>query len=111
MKEFLSRRIEKKPGNILNTTGKVIGTHVGAYSYTIGQRKGIEIGGGPALFVVAKDVKNNTITVGVEDELQLFSSTCTLTDWVGETLEEGKEYGAKIRYRQEDQAVNIRYKI
>lgn len=41
------------------------------------------VGGGPARFVVAKDVKNNTITVGTEEELSLFSSQCTLTDWVG----------------------------
>lgn len=84
MKEFLERRIEKKPGDILDTDGNVIGTHEGAFSYTIGQRRGIMVGGGPARFVVAKDVKNNTITVGTEEELSLFSSSCTLTDWVGE---------------------------
>jgi tRNA-uridine 2-sulfurtransferase len=61
------------------------------------------VGGGPALFVIAKDVKNNTITVGTEKELELYSKECTLTDWVGSVPEIGKLYGAKIRYRQDDQ--------
>jgi tRNA-specific 2-thiouridylase len=39
MKEFLEKRIPKNPGNILDTSGKVIGEHEGAFSYTIGQRK------------------------------------------------------------------------
>jgi tRNA-uridine 2-sulfurtransferase len=53
--------------------------------------------------VIAKDVKNNTITVGTEDDLGLYSSQCMLTDWIGSIPESGKIYGAKIRYRQEDQ--------
>lgn len=52
-------------------------------------------------------MKNNTITVGNETELKLYSSTCALTEWVGEEREEGKKYGAKIRYRQEDQEVSF----
>jgi tRNA-uridine 2-sulfurtransferase len=43
MKEFLEKRIPKKTGNILNMEGKIIGTHDGAFSYTIGQRKGIRV--------------------------------------------------------------------
>ncbi|MDD2693797.1 MAG: tRNA 2-thiouridine(34) synthase MnmA [Candidatus Gracilibacteria bacterium] len=107
MKEFLERRIDKKPGNILDTNGKVVGTHEGAFSYTIGQRRGIQVGGGPALFVIGKNIKENTITVGTEAELSLFSKNCTLSDWVGHLPEEGRIYGAKIRYRQEDQKCQI----
>jgi tRNA-specific 2-thiouridylase len=44
MKEFLERRFPKKPGNILNMEGKVVGRHEGAFSYTIGQRRGIAVG-------------------------------------------------------------------
>jgi tRNA-uridine 2-sulfurtransferase len=103
MKEFLERRFPKKPGNILDTSGKILGKHEGAFSYTIGQRKGIEIWGGPALFVIAKDTQKNTITVGSEDELALYSKSTLLTEWVGMMPEEKKIYQAKIRYRQEDQ--------
>ena len=105
MKEFLERRFPKKSGNIMSTQGKVLGKHEWAFSYTIGQRKGIEIWGGPALFVIAKDTKNNTITVGTTEELQLYRKECNLTDWVGETPELWKKYQAKIRYRQEDQEI------
>ncbi len=45
----------------------------------------------------------NTITVGTEEELDLFSRNCILADWVGSIPEPEKVYGAKIRYRQEDQ--------
>ncbi len=107
MKEFLEKRIPQNPGDILDTLGNVIWKHNGAFSYTIGQRKGIEIGGWPALFVVAKDTRKNTITVGTGEELELYSKHCSLTDWVGETPEEDKKYGAKIRYRQEDQEVIV----
>ncbi len=63
MKEFLEKRFPKKSGNIIDQSGKIVGTHDGAYSYTIGQRKGIAVGGGPALFVISKDTRLNTITV------------------------------------------------
>ncbi len=107
MKEFLERRFAKKPGNILNTVGKIIGKHDGAFSYTIGQRRGIEVGWGPSLFVIAKDTVQNTITVGYEDEKALFSSECTLTDWIWAIPEVGKVYGAKVRYRQIDQPCTL----
>lgn len=108
MKEFLEKKLEKKSWKILSTDGKVLGEHEWAFSYTIGQRKWIKIGGGAALFVIAKDVENNTITVGTEADLALFSSSCTLTDWIGTAPEEWKKYSAKIRYRQEDQSCELR---
>ena len=107
MKDFLEKKIEKKPGNIIDTAGNILGEHEGAFSYTIGQRRGLKVGGGPALFVVARDVVANTVTVGTEADLALFSSSCTLTDWMGTIPEEGRKYGAKIRYRQEDQECQL----
>lgn len=44
MKEFLEKRLEKKPGDIVDTEGNILGTHEGAFSYTIGQRRGIQVG-------------------------------------------------------------------
>jgi tRNA-uridine 2-sulfurtransferase len=107
MKDFLEKKIEKKPGNIIDTQGNILGEHEGAFSYTIGQRRWIKVGGGPALFVVARDVVANTVTVGTEADLALFSSSCTLTDWIGVIPQEWRKYGAKIRYRQEDQEVMV----
>jgi tRNA-specific 2-thiouridylase len=45
MKDFLAERLPKKTGNIYNLGGEIIGKHEGAHFYTIGQRKGIDIGG------------------------------------------------------------------
>jgi len=63
MKGFLEERLPKKPGKILDIDGNMIGTHEGAHFYTIGQRKGILIGGGPALFVIEKNVSENRVIV------------------------------------------------
>lgn len=106
--DFLSKKIDHKPGDILDTTGKVVGQHEGAFSYTIGQRRGIKVGGGPALFVVNKDVIKNTITVGTVDDLALFSRRLIAKNphWIsGHPPTLPFRGQAKIRYRQEDQAV------
>ncbi len=58
-----SDKIRKKRGNILTTTGKILGTHKGLMFYTIGQRKGIEIGGIGPFYVVKKDFKKNVLIV------------------------------------------------
>jgi tRNA-uridine 2-sulfurtransferase len=107
MKEFLEKRLEKKPGNILDTSGKVLGTHEGAFSYTIGQRRWIEVGWGPALFVISKNIAENTITVGTEQELELYSQELTAIDWhwASEVQSFPFRAKAKIRYRQDDQEI------
>ena len=109
---FLKEQITPKKGNILNTQGEIIGEHDGAFQYTIGQRKGIGVGGGPARFVVEKNVNSNTITVGSEDDLELFSDHCTLRNWhwINNATLQAWTYTklhAKIRYRQELQEVRL----
>lgn len=61
--------------------------------------------------MVAKDTIKNTITVGTSEELSLYGKDCLLSDWIGEIPETGKAYGAKIRYRQIDQACEIKKEI
>ncbi|MBS9784051.1 tRNA 2-thiouridine(34) synthase MnmA [Candidatus Gracilibacteria bacterium] len=107
MKEFLAQKIKDNPGDIIDTNGKILGKHLGVHRYTIGQRKGIEIGGGPALFVVKKDAEKNQITVGIKDELTLFSKDCMISDWKGDTLKENTTYQSKIRHGQTDQNCTI----
>ena len=82
----------------------MLGQHDGAFQYTIGQRKGIGVGGGPALYVVEKDVLNNRVVVGEENDERLFRKKCTLShmNWLTDvsfplTCE------AQIRYRQAPQ--------
>jgi tRNA-specific 2-thiouridylase len=70
MREFLQNFISKKEGKILNLAGEEIGKHDGAIFYTIGERHGFEIfpkfrtPNTPRNFVLTKDIKNNTITIG-----------------------------------------------
>jgi tRNA-specific 2-thiouridylase len=63
IKEFLEQYIDKKPGVIINAQGKEVGRHDGAIFYTIGQRHGLELGGGLPYYVTGKDMKNNEVYV------------------------------------------------
>ncbi len=64
MREFLSEYIETRPGDIIDkTTGQVLGRHDGAIFYTIGQRHGLELGGGLPYYVVGKDMQKNEVYV------------------------------------------------
>jgi len=60
IKEFLKTRIKPKIGDIITTDGNKIGEHEGVWYYTIGQRRGIGIGGGMPYYVVEKDLEKNT---------------------------------------------------
>jgi len=60
--EFLKKYLKTKPGRIINLKGKVLGEHQGLWFYTIGQRKGIKLSGGP-YYVVDKDKKKNELIV------------------------------------------------
>lgn len=110
--EFLKTHIPPKIGNIINTTGKILGKHDGAFQYTIGQRKGISIGGGPALYVVEKNVDTNTLIVWHEDDARLFRSDCIVWElnWL-ENISLPMECTAQIRYRQVPQECKIEQKI
>lgn len=72
MEDFLAAYIPPHPGNILDVHGSVIGKHNGVHLYTLGQRHGVGGGGGSPLpqYVIAKDVKNNTVTLGPRTKLQ-----------------------------------------
>ena len=60
--EFLKKYLKIKPGDIVDKNNKILGKHEGLYFYTIGQRKGIGLGGGP-FYVVAKDFKKNNLII------------------------------------------------
>ena len=70
VKEFLQEKIPVHKGDVLNTKGELIGTHDGVEFYTIGQRHGfnLDVYTGLPLYVIAKDVKNNTLIVGFASE-------------------------------------------
>lgn len=62
IREFLSQYVETKPGDIIDTaTGNVLGRHDGAIFYTLGQRHGLDVGGGLPYYVVGKDMEKNEV--------------------------------------------------
>ncbi len=105
---FLKTHIPAQEGDIVDTQWHVLWKHDGAFQYTIGQRKGIGVGGGPALYVVEKDVINNRIIVGEENDERLLKKTCTLgnMNWLAD-IPETYACEAQIRYRQIPQKCSI----
>jgi len=108
-KPFLSQYLPAQPGDMVTPDGEVVGRHDGLMFYTLGQRRGLGIGGrgdGRSFFVVDKDLKKNQlIVVQGEDHPLLFCKAARIEQltWVDEEAEVGKAYGVKTRYRQPDQ--------
>ena len=107
MKEFLARYIPQKIGNVLGQTGEIIGYHNGALFFTIGERHGFVVtkktDGEVSLYVVAKDVDKNTITIAPKNvSKDLFGKKSVILsnlNLVGEIPNE--KLLCRIRYRQE----------
>jgi tRNA-specific 2-thiouridylase len=115
-REFLNRYLPREPGPIKTPDGRLVGQHIGLAFYTIGQRKGIGIGGkqggdGAAWYVAGKDLGENTLIVvqGHDDPLLLRRSLSAVdASWVsGELPLEGSVHTAKSRYRQADSTCRL----
>ena len=108
-KPFLKQFLPAQPGDMVTPEGEKVGRHDGLMFYTLGQRRGLGIGGrgdGRSFFVVDKDLKNNRLIVAQgEDHPLLFCRAARIEQltWVENAPEIGKKYGVKTRYRQPDQ--------
>ena len=111
-KKFLQNYLPNQPGNIINIeNNQIIGEHVGLMYYTIGQRKGLDIGGNKErLFVVGKDLKQNILYVALgDDNPYLYSNACILEE-INFNCELRPQFcTAKFRYRQVDHDVQLEY--
>lgn len=108
MRDFLKARMKEEPGNVVTTDGKVIGKHVGINFYTIGQRHGLEIGGGDPFYVVEKRAQTNELVVGSNFHPALFKKALTASqlNWFRKP-EVGFRGNARIRHRQPVQMFSI----
>ena len=102
IRDFLSQYVETTPGNVIDKqSGKVLGYHDGAIFYTIGQRHGLDIGGGLPYYVASKDMDKNEVyvTTQLNDE-GLWKSNVALHSlhWIGQQPTDG-EYHIRIRHR------------
>ena len=114
-KQFLKNYVPAKSGKIMDLEGNVVGTHDGVMFYTLGQRKGLDLGGkaggnGERWFVIDKDIKNNILYVSQGEDEKLFSKGL-ISDKMNWICDEPKENSftcfAKFRYRQPDQEVVV----
>jgi len=112
-REFLATYLPANPGPMRTPGGEDMGEHQGLMYYTLGQRKGLEIGGRKdrneePWYVVGKDLEENALIVAQGEHEMLFSDWLIATDtsWIGAApadFEKGLRLSAKVRYRQADQ--------
>lgn len=98
---FLARHAPEtqNPGEIVNAAGETLGRHQGLANYTIGQRKGLGIAHSQPLYVLAKNVTDNTLVVGYLEELGEDQLTAGAVNWVsGPPPSEPFQAEIKIRY-------------
>ena len=118
-KQFLNNYLPSKKGDIVDVNShKVVGHHDGVLYYTIGQRKGLGIGGIKGIdpkswFVVAKDVKNNILYVSQGDDNEYLLSDRALIsniNWINMPKPTNSMHvGCKFRYRQQDNFVTLKF--
>ncbi|PAV28703.1 tRNA 2-thiouridine(34) synthase MnmA [Virgibacillus profundi] len=112
-KEFLSGYLPAQKGNMETFDGKVVGNHDGLMYYTIGQRRGLGIGGdGEPWFVMGRDMERNVLFVGQGFHHEMLYSDSIIADhisWISsEDIPDTFECTAKFRYRQSDNKVTVK---
>lgn len=109
---FLKNYLPNQPGDVVDIkTGEVIGQHIGLMHYTIGQRRGLRIGGTEErMFAVGKDLQKNILYIATGDDNEYLISDACLVDQINWTYEQKLEHcTAKFRYRQQDHEVQLEW--
>ncbi|NCU30207.1 tRNA 2-thiouridine(34) synthase MnmA [Candidatus Saccharibacteria bacterium] len=101
--EFLQEFVETTPGNIVDKhTGKTLGRHDGAIYYTLGQRHGLDLGGGMPYYVVDKDMARNEVFVSRDlNDRSMWCSYLELEQihWINQPAKEGESLRVRLRHR------------
>lgn len=111
-KNFLRNYLPNQSGQIINIeTNEVVGEHIGLMYYTIGQRRGLDVGGTDSrMFVVGKNLEKNILYVALgEDNSYLLSDSCILDTVNFNTCNRPNKCSAKFRYRAPDYPVTLEY--
>ena len=109
-KEYMDNVLTNKEGNVIDVdTNKIVGKHNGLTKYTIGQRKGLNIGGfKDKMFVVGKNVEKNELYISFgENTNYLLSNSCIIENVNFNVEDIPKECSAKFRYRSQEYKVNL----
>ena len=110
--KFLENYLPNQPGAIINIeTKEKVGEHIGLMYYTIGQRRGLNLGGNhDKSYVVEKDLNNNILYVASGDENKyLYSTSALIEDFNFLTDEKPESCTCKFRYRQKDIPIEVEY--
>lgn len=103
---FIENYMHKKfpEGNFIDKDGNILGRHQGIIRYTIGQRKGLGIALGEPAYVIEKNIKNNTVTLGKNQDLFSKEAYAYDVNWVSiEPPKKPMKVWAKVRYNQKEQ--------
>lgn len=112
-RKFLQSYLPNQPGEIVDTSGKVVGRHIGLMYYTLGQRRGLGLGGTQQgqgrWFVVEKDMSANRLIVSHGDESVLMSRSLAASggNFIPSKPADKFRCTAKFRYRQDEQGVEV----
>jgi tRNA-uridine 2-sulfurtransferase len=106
MRNFLDKYLAPKKGDIVDSTGKILGEHDGVHHYTIGQRKGLGIAAAEPLYVIGLDAVNNKVIVG--DRMKATESECTVqrVNWVA-IAEPSSPIRAEVQIRYRSSPVGV----
>lgn len=103
IRDFLVHELgPQRPGNIVDSTGRIVGRHEGAIFYTIGQRHGLDVGGGLPFYVSGKDMIKNEITVTTDlSSDSLWNDKISLSDisWVINEPQPQEQILVRTRHR------------
>ena len=111
-RNFLKNYLPNMPGDIVDIeTKEVLGKHIGLMYYTLGQRRGLNLGGNELKhYVCEKDLKNNILYVANGDENKyLFTTSALIENFNFLTDDRPSQCNCKFRYRQKDVLVNVEY--
>jgi tRNA-uridine 2-sulfurtransferase len=108
MQAFLDKYITPTDGEIVNTTGLVMGKHTGIHHYTIGQRKGLGIAHSEPLYVIGLEAATNRVIVGTKEEAYQHECTVSRINWVSIASPTSPiRAEVQIRYRSQPAAATI----
>jgi tRNA-uridine 2-sulfurtransferase len=103
--DFVEERLEAgaRPGEIVDSSGKLVGRHRGVHRFTVGQRKGLGLSAGVPLYVLRLEPADARVVVGSRDELGQRTLTASSVNWIAGTTPVGpRRVTARIRHRHRD---------
>lgn len=100
---------ESKPGFIVDEHGRQVGRHAGIHHFTVGQRRGLNLGGRPQpLYVLRIDAQSNEVVVGPKSRLAIRQLTASQLNWIAiEGIKEPRKARARLRSRQAEEPCEV----